>query len=96
MEAEGYDRVLQELREQDQLIYNTMTTATRQTADTLSSRIDCLQAELYAFKEEVLQMFKDDWNTIINKLKECAREKELVDEQGGALDEFLDSFIRQQ
>ena len=85
-----FARVVRELTEQDERI----VAATAQAEDTLSHRIDCLRAELYSLKEEVLSMFKDDWNAIICKLKECAREKELVDEHGGALDEFLDSFIR--
>ena len=47
-------------------------------------------AEFEEFKASLV----DDFNTIIDKLKMCAKTNDIVDEQGGSLDEFLESFRR--
>lgn len=67
------------------------------SADNISKRdawmnwvIDNLRCELETFKAALI----DDFNTLVDKLQSCARAQDLVDEQGGSLDEFLESFRR--
>lgn len=58
--------------------------------NTLQEAIDNLKIELDTFKAALIA----DFNTLIDKLQSCARVQDLVDEQGGSLDEFLESFRR--
>lgn len=58
--------------------------------NTLQEAIDNLKIELDTFKAALIA----DFNTLIDKLQSCARTQDLVDEQGGSLDEFLESFRR--
>ena len=59
-------------------------------ADTIEGSIEALKAEFDAFKASLI----GDFNTLIDKLQMCARANDIVDEQGGPLDEFLESFRR--
>lgn len=58
--------------------------------NTMQEAIDNLKIELDTFKAALIA----DFNTLIDKLQSCARAQDLVDEQGGSLDEFLESFRR--
>ena len=59
-------------------------------AATISDSVASLRAEFEEFKASLV----DDFNTIIDKLKMCVKTNDIVDEQGGSLDEFLESFRR--
>lgn len=59
-------------------------------AATISDAVTSLKAEFEEFKASLV----GDFNTIIDKLKMCAKANDIVDEQGGSLDEFLESFRR--
>lgn len=56
--------------------------------DTVACALIELQAEFEEFKAALI----NDFNTLIDKLQSRARAQDLVDEQGGSLDEFLESF----
>lgn len=58
--------------------------------DTVACALIELQSEFEEFKAALI----NDFNTLIDKLQACARAQDLVDEQGGSLDEFLESFRR--
>lgn len=58
--------------------------------DTVEDAVEALRAQFYEFKAVVI----NDFNTLIDKLQSCSRAQDLVDEQGGSLDEFLESFRR--
>lgn len=57
---------------------------------TVADAVEALRAEFYEFKAVLI----NDFNTLIGKLQSCSRAQDLVDEQGGSLDEFLESFRR--
>lgn len=57
---------------------------------TMADAVEALRAEFYEFKAVLI----NDFNTLIDKLQSCSRAQDLVDEQGGSLDEFLESFRR--
>ena len=57
---------------------------------TMADAVEALRAEFYEFKAVLI----NDFNTLIDKLHSCSRAQDLVDEQGGSLDEFLESFRR--
>ena len=57
---------------------------------TVADAVEALRAEFYEFKAVLI----NDFNTLIDKLQSCSRAQDLVDEQGGSLDEFLESFRR--
>lgn len=52
--------------------------------------IENLKYEFDTFKKSLTE----DFNIMVEKLRSCARAQDLVDEQGGSLDEFLESFRR--
>ena len=52
---------------------------------TVTEAIDNLRCEF--------EMLSSNVNAILLKLQECARREELVDEMGGALDEFIEQFV---
>lgn len=39
------------------------------------------------------EILRNDVNTVLLKLQECVRQENLVDEEGGALDEFIERFV---
>lgn len=55
---------------------------------TVSEAIDNLRDEFEIFKLTILS----EVNTLVEKLRECAKANDIVDEQGGSLDEFLENF----
>lgn len=57
---------------------------------TVADAVEALRAEFYEFKAVLI----NDFNTLIDKLQSCSRAQDLVDEHGGSLDEFLESFRR--
>lgn len=58
--------------------------------NTIQEAVTNLQEEFEAFKAAII----GDFNVLIDKLRSCSRAQDLVDEQGGSLDEFLESFRR--
>lgn len=58
--------------------------------NTIQEAVANLQEEFEAFKAAII----GDFNILVDKLQSCARAQDLVDEQGGSLDEFLKSFRR--
>lgn len=56
--------------------------------DTASEAIDNLRDEFEIFKLTIL----NEVNMLVEKLRECAKANDIVDEQGGSLDEFLENF----
>lgn len=58
--------------------------------NTIQEAVTNLQEEFEAFKAAII----GDFNILVDKLQSCARAQDLVDEQGGSLDEFLKSFRR--
>lgn len=61
---------------------------TQNTHYSISEAINNLRHEFEAFKVSL----DADIGTLIEKLRECARANDLIDEQGGSLDEFLNGF----
>lgn len=57
---------------------------------TVSEAVDNLRYEFETFKTALFA----EVDVLIEKMRECARANDLVDEQGGSLDEFLDGFRR--
>ena len=57
---------------------------------TIADAVDSLKEEF----EELKALLINDFNTLVDKLKSCARASDLVDENGGPLDEYLESFKR--
>lgn len=39
------------------------------------------------------EVLSNNVNAVLLKLQECARREDLVDDMGGALDEFIESFV---
>lgn len=58
--------------------------------NTIQEVVTSLQEEFEAFKDAII----GDFNILVDKLRSCSRAQDLVDEQGGSLDEFLESFRR--
>lgn len=58
--------------------------------DTIADAAASLKAEFEEFKALLI----NDFNTLVDKLQSCARASDLVDENGGPLDEYLESFKR--
>ena len=58
--------------------------------DTIQESVTSLQEEFEAFKAAII----GDFNILVDKLRSCSRAQDLVDEQGGSLEEFLESFRR--
>ena len=58
--------------------------------NTLTGAIEELRAEFETLKAP----YAYEFNRLIEKLRECAKANDLVDEEGGALDEFLQQFVR--
>ena len=58
--------------------------------NTIQEAVTSLQEEFEAFKAAII----GDFNILVDKLRSCSRAQDLVDEQGGSLDEFLESFRR--
>lgn len=58
--------------------------------DTIADAVTSLKEEFEEFKALLI----NDFNTLIDKLQSCARASDLVDENGGPLDEYLESFKR--
>ena len=56
----------------------------------LAEEATSLQEEFEAFKAAII----GDFNILVDKLRSCSRAQDLVDEQGGSLDEFLEGFRR--
>lgn len=69
---------------EDEVHYASARTAT------VADAVEALKAEFYELKTVLI----NDFNTLIDKLQSCSRAQDLVDEQGGSLDEFLESFRR--
>lgn len=63
-------------------VYGTLSVKT----GTLSSEIEDLK---YQFN-----ILVNDFNAVLREMQKCARREELVDEHGGALDEFIEQFVR--
>ena len=57
---------------------------------TVSEAIDNLRFEFENLKSAIF----GEVDILIEKMRECARASDLVDEQGGSLDEFLEGFRR--
>ena len=57
---------------------------------TVSEAIDNLRSEFENLKSAIF----GEVDILIEKMRECARANDLVDEQGGSLDEFLEGFRR--
>lgn len=57
---------------------------------TVSEAIDNLRCEFKNLKSAIF----GEVDILIEKMRECARANDLVDEQGGSLDEFLEGFRR--
>lgn len=57
---------------------------------TVSEAIDNLRCEFENLKSAIF----GEVDILIEKMRECARANDLVDEQGGSLDEFLEGFRR--
>lgn len=57
---------------------------------TVSEAIDNLMFEFENLKSAIF----GEVDILIEKMRECARANDLVDEQGGSLDEFLEGFRR--
>lgn len=57
---------------------------------TVSEAIDNLRYEFESLKATLLT----EVDVLVEKMRECARANDLVDEQGGSLDEFLEGFRR--
>jgi hypothetical protein len=55
---------------------------------TVPEAIDNLREEFEIFKLTILS----EVNMLVEKLRECAKANDIVDEQGGSLDEFLKNF----
>ena len=55
---------------------------------TVSEAIDNLRYEFEIFKSTILR----EVNMLVEKLRECAKANDIIDEQGGSLDEFLENF----
>lgn len=64
-----------------QIVYHTVSDA----IDNLRFEFENLKAALFA-----------EVDVLVEKMRECARANDLVDEQGGALDEFLEKFTPQK
>lgn len=58
--------------------------------NTIQEAVTSLQEEFEAFKAAIIE----DFNILVDKLRSCSRAQDLVDEHGGSLDEFLESFRR--
>ena len=58
--------------------------------DTIADAVTSLKEEFEEFKALLI----NDFNTLVDKLQSCARASDLVDENGGPLDEYLESFKR--
>ena len=58
--------------------------------DTIADAVASLKEEFEEFKALLI----NDFNTLVDKLQSCARASDLVDENGGPLDEYLESFKR--
>lgn len=61
-----------------------------QVHDTISVAIANLKVEFDAFKAELVE----DFNTLVDKMQSFAKANDLVDENSGPLDEYLESFKR--
>lgn len=57
---------------------------------TVSEAIDNLRYEFENLKSTIFA----EVDVLIEKMRECARANDLVDEKGGSLDEFLEGFRR--
>ena len=57
---------------------------------TVSEAIDNLRCEFENLKSAIF----GEVDILIEKMRECARANDLVEEQGGSLDEFLEGFRR--
>lgn len=57
---------------------------------TIADAVTSLKEEFEEFKALLI----NDFNTLVGKLQSCARASDLVDENGGPLDEYLESFKR--
>lgn len=57
---------------------------------TIADAVTSLKEEFEEFKALLI----NDFNTLVDKLQSCARASDLVDENGGPLDEYLESFKR--
>lgn len=57
---------------------------------TVSEAIDNLRFEFENLKAALFA----EVDVLVEKMRECARANDLVDEQGGSLDEFLEGFRR--
>ena len=57
---------------------------------TIADAVTSLKEEFEEFKALLI----NDFNTLVDKLQSCARASDLVDETGGPLDEYLESFKR--
>lgn len=57
---------------------------------TVSEAIDNLRCEFENLKAALFA----EVDVLVEKMRECARANDLVDEQGGSLDEFLEGFRR--
>lgn len=58
--------------------------------NTISGAVEELRSAFDTLKTTI----EDDFNRLICKLRECSRANDLVDEDGGSLDEFLQQFVR--
>ena len=59
---------------------------------TLSEAIDNLRYEFESLKSALFA----EVDVLVEKMCECAKANDLVDEQGGSLDEFLEKFTQQK
>lgn len=57
---------------------------------TIADAVTSLKEEFEEFKALLI----NDFNTLVDKLQSCSRASDLVDENGGPLDEYLESFKR--
>lgn len=75
--ATSFGKLQARVDEEPQRVYYTVSEA----IDNLRYEFENLKSALFA-----------EVDVLIEKMRECARANDLVDEQGGALDEFLDGF----
>lgn len=73
----------------DQLEHDTRNDVAA-SYNTISSAVEELRSAFDTLKTTI----EDDFNRLICKLRECSRANDLVDEDGGSLDEFLQQFVR--
>lgn len=59
----------------------------------LSTGTSSLSAELEDLRHQFNGLV-NEFNAVLREMQKCARREELVDEHGGALDEFIEQFMR--